>query len=124
MKTKYLPLPVAALIYLFTADHPACAQVWTLTGAPSEKWYAVASSADGSNLVASANSAGLLYTSRDGGANWTPTGAPAIGWGPVASSADGATLLAVGFTGSAYPIYTSTDSGANWTLTCPVPLMQ
>ena len=73
-------------------------------------WYGVASSADGTKLVASVWN-GQLYTSTDSGATWTPR-ASSGGWFGVASSADGAKLIAAMVNGQ---LYTSSDSGTNWT---------
>ena len=70
----------------------------------------VASSADGTKLVAGVNS-GQIYTSTDSGATWTPR--PASGqWYSVASSSDGTKLVAASLNGQ---IYTSTTSGTTWT---------
>ena len=73
-------------------------------------WAAIASSADGSKLVAVV-SGGQIYTSTDSGVTWTPH-ASNQGWTCVASSADGSKLVAGVQDGQ---IYTSTDSGATWT---------
>jgi photosystem II stability/assembly factor-like uncharacterized protein len=70
----------------------------------------VASSADGSKLVAVV-SWGQIYTSVDSGATWTSRG-PTGNWYDVASSSDGSKLVAVVNWGQ---IYTSRDSGATWT---------
>jgi len=43
---------VAAFSGLFTAVNPAFAQDWTLTSAPNLPWSSIASSADGTKLVA------------------------------------------------------------------------
>jgi hypothetical protein len=82
---------------------------WIPVGA-NRNWTSVASSADGSHLVA-AELNGLLYTSIDSGVSWTPR-AESRSWRSVASSADGSRLVAV-----AYPsqLYTSIDSGVTWT---------
>jgi photosystem II stability/assembly factor-like uncharacterized protein len=107
---------------------------WTLTSAPTNYWSSVASSADGTKLVAAVSSLpmhvlspGLIYTSSDGGATWTPTSAPSNFWASVASSADGARLVALGTLGWRWvgptngyylgdgAIYRSQDSGATWT---------
>ena len=112
MKMKYLPLAVAALCGLFTAVHPAFAQNWTLTSAPSNYWASVASSADGSKLVAACSTG--VYASTDSGATWTLTSAPSNNWVSVASSADGTKLVAAVQGGG---IYTSPDSGFTWTQT-------
>jgi len=80
-------------------------------------WSAVASSADGSKLVAVVSS-GLIYTSSDTGLSWTPrSGAGVRNWSGVASSADGDKLVAVvGIpNGHGGQIYTSTDAGLTWT---------
>ena len=73
-------------------------------------WQSVASSADGTKLVA-AVLGGQIYTSTDSGTNWTPR-AFTTNWQAVASSADGTKLVAAVYDGQ---LYTSTNSGANWT---------
>src|SRR5208337_4514647 len=75
-----------------------------------QSWSAVASSADGSELVAAANG-GLIYISTDSGATWMPTGAPSTNWSAIAMSADGSQLLAAVKGGL---LYTSSNSGATW----------
>jgi hypothetical protein len=87
--------------------------VWTAR-AFGANWSSVASSADGTKLVATVYG-GLIYTSTDAGTNWTPRG-PNLSWQGVASSADGTKLVAVA---RFAPIYTSTDSGTNWTARGP-----
>ncbi|MGR6797305.1 WD40/YVTN/BNR-like repeat-containing protein [Sphaerotilus sulfidivorans] len=74
-------------------------------------WTDVASSSDGSRLVATVDNtgSGLIYVSIDSGVTWATSGAPNIGWKSVASSADGLRLVA-----AASAIYTSTDGGTNW----------
>jgi photosystem II stability/assembly factor-like uncharacterized protein len=98
---------------------------WTLTSAPSNYWVSVASSADGSRLIASAQlnytydnsnpfivlSPDGIWTSTNSGATWISNNVPHVqNWSSVASSADGKGLIAA--TQSA--IYTSTNSGAVW----------
>lgn len=92
--------------------------VWTQiqTSAPTLPWKAVASSADGTKLIAvvgavSVGTTGPIYTSGDSGVTWTQTSAPQQGWSSVASSADGSKLVAV----ADGCIYTSGDSGVTWT---------
>ena len=85
-----------------------------------QEWNSVASSADGTKLVAVVNS-GYVYTSVDSGTTWTQRGTQQ-NWGSVASSADGTMLVAIAF-GQVSPdgslvgsgIYTSDDSGTTWT---------
>jgi photosystem II stability/assembly factor-like uncharacterized protein len=100
----------------------AIGQSWKVN--PSTfNWSAIASSADGTRLVATIYS-GNIYTSTNSGANWLLHNSNPINsllaWSSVASSADGTRLVAtVGSSpfgaGSGY-IYTSSDSGASWVL--------
>jgi hypothetical protein len=92
---------------------------WTVTGAPTNYWSCVASSADGTRLAAGTigvNSqgylelGGLIYVSTDSGTTWMRTSAPTNAWASIASSADGTKLAAA----SPISIYTSADSGASW----------
>lgn len=82
---------------------------WT-TRATIQAWRDVASSSDGTKLVAVVNM-GQIYTSTDAGATWTARDTIRT-WHRVASSASGSKLVAVTFGGQ---IYTSTDSGLSWT---------
>jgi hypothetical protein len=78
----------------------------------TREWSSVASSADGSKLVAAvAINNGQIYTSSDRGVTWTAQ-VLSGDWRSVASSSDGSKLVAVVAAGR---IYTSTDSGVNWT---------
>lgn len=70
-------------------------------------WASIASSANGSKLVAVADQ---LYTSVDFGETWTPRGCISPSWASVASSSDGVKLVAVEYD----RIYTSGDSGVSW----------
>jgi hypothetical protein len=90
---------------------------WVLSSAPNNVWSSVASSADGSHLVATAYPGGI-YTSADSGATWTLTSAPNnFYWTSVACSADGIHLVATVYFGGTFGgIYTSADSGTTWTL--------
>src|SRR5205814_872554 len=53
---------------------------WMPSSAPTTNWTSVASSADGTKLVAAAGGldgpAGAIYLSADGGRNWTASSAP------------------------------------------------
>jgi len=93
-------------------------QSWTAR-AGSAAWSSVASSADGTKLVATVgnnlSASGYIYTSTDSGASWTPRDS-ARQWVAVASSTDGTKLVAANYSGSANPgIYTSANAGTNWT---------
>ena len=88
---------------------------WTQTGAPSQDWESIASSADGTRLAAA--SVDFIYTSTNGGVNWTQTSAPEAGWSSIASSADGTHLAAAIYGVGSEGIYTSTNAGINWTPT-------
>jgi hypothetical protein len=82
---------------------------WVARESP-RRWIAVASSADGSRLLA-ADVGGRLYTSADSGVTWTPHESNRL-WIAVSSSADGKKLAAAAMTGQ---IYISNDAGATWT---------
>ena len=90
---------------------------WTQHSATSvtKYWSDIASSADGTKLVALAGD-DYVYTSTNSGESWTqrsPAGAGVIKrWRTVASSADGTKLVIAA--DNDY-VYTSTDSGATWT---------
>jgi RNA polymerase sigma factor (sigma-70 family) len=93
----------------------------------NRSWQYLATSADGTKLVATVSGAGPIYVSKNSGASWHATGAPEGLWAGLASSADGTKLLAVGSdyehvinplihspTATTAWIYTSTNSGATW----------
>lgn len=90
--------------------------MWIQTSAPNQHWQCIASSADGSKLVAVADNnngnIGVIYTSTNSGTTWTSNNAPNATWNCVASSADGTHLAATVYLGG---IYTSTNAGGNWT---------
>jgi hypothetical protein len=83
----------------------------------SRNWDGIASSADGTKLVASVRD-GYLYVSTDSGATWTQR-ENARGWGTPfggagAVSGNGATMIAgVGYQTTGQ-LYVSMDSGSNW----------
>ncbi|MBI4659535.1 MAG: hypothetical protein HY735_11905 [Verrucomicrobia bacterium] len=80
----------------------------------------LASSADGTRLVAVDGNLGFIYTSTNSGTNWTARAGPlGRNWRAVASSADGMRLVAGSVYGVSGPdggIFTSIDSGVTWTL--------
>jgi hypothetical protein len=90
-------------------------QTWQLTPAPSNQWCSVASSGDGSILVAAAAysgssiDGGLIFVSTNAGTDWVATTAPSNRWYSVACSADGTRMVA-----GASGIFTSTNSGTTW----------
>ena len=85
-------------------------ETWTKTTAPSNLWMSVASSADGTRLIAVAGALtqrGPIYTSSDSGLTWTSNNVPQTNWTTVAISADGCKLVAGGARGSVGPIFIS-----------------
>ena len=81
-----------------------------ITAGPTPDWQAIASSADGSKLIA-APAPGQIHTSSDAGATWTARES-SRNWSAVASSADGSKLVAAALGGY---LYTSADGGVSWT---------
>jgi hypothetical protein len=99
---------------------------WTAR-TPARNWRSIASSADGSKLVAAVYNDVLdaqqpIYLSTDFGVTWTPSPAWPAGqpdthsFYRVASSQDGTKLAAAERFGK---IYTSSDSGLTWTARTP-----
>jgi len=72
---------------------------WTQANNPAVWGLSMATSADGSRLIAAGNS---VFTSTDSGATWVSNNAPVTDWSAVASSADGAKLVAVVSGGGIY----------------------
>ena len=96
-------------IYIYRSTNSGLS--WSVvTNSPALVWQAVASSSDGTRLVAVA-SGGQVWTSTDSGSSWTARGS-SQNWSSVASSSDGTKLVAVVSGGS---IWTSTNAGTNWT---------
>src|ERR1700733_4560704 len=86
----------AAILFCSAKFDFASAQSWTRTSAPTNAWTAVATSADGTRLVAVGGN--FIYTSTNYGSTWISNNAPMAGWTEVASSSDGTKLAAgVGF---------------------------
>lgn len=80
-------------------------------------WTGLASSSDGSKLVAVARN-DRIYVSTDFGDTWTPRGTTQT-WTAVASSSDGSVMLAADDWNSW--IWRSTDSGLTWAATSGAP---
>jgi|GEM_PF-1676636 len=79
---------------------------------PASAWFGVASSADGTKLVA-VTWCGPIFTSTDSGATWVnQSDAGNHCWKNVTSSADGTKLAAINSNDG--HIYTSVDSGVTW----------
>jgi len=94
---------------------------WSSNIVPSAYWSAVASSADGTRLLAVSTTdipsyAYRIYVSQSSGATWSLSSAPALDWTSVASCADGKRQVAAATTTAYSPgaIYVSADSGTNW----------
>jgi hypothetical protein len=77
---------------------------WELTTAPSNQWNFVASSSDGTTLLAvpGAYQTGPIYISTNSGVTWTTNNSPNLFWGAVASAADGGKLVAAAFADASY----------------------
>ena len=89
------------------------AKTWRQTGASDLNWISIASSSDGTRMIA-ANYAGDLYQSINSGQTWNGLTVASLGsadWTGVASSSDGTILAAVLFDNG---IYLSTNSGTSW----------
>lgn len=102
----------ATTFFFCGLSYLAFAQTWTQTSAPNASWAGVASSVDGSKLIAACDPSGGIYTSTNSGLTWISNAVPAVGWNSVASSADGS-LLAAGSASAG--VYVSTNGGAVWT---------
>ena len=97
---------------------------WTPTSAPATNWIALASSADGCQLVVVAGGklvlldqavTGPIYTSTNSGATWKSNNVPVHNWTCVTASADGCKLVAAdtGILSSNVP--GATVGGGIWT---------
>ena len=116
MNAKMIQLIPLTSTLVLTVANCALAQTWAPSDAPVESWSGIASSADGTKLVAVADGGGI-YTSADSGNTWVTNEAPYESWIATASSADGTKLVAASF--GSYPdtnsgVYVSTNSGATW----------
>lgn len=97
---------------------------WTNPPSPAEL-DCIATSADGTKLVAGTIYYDGLYLSTNSGLSWSATAPQNLQWGAVASSADGSKKVAAVYASSVLysnstwfniggPIYVSADSGATW----------
>src|SRR5689334_11717209 len=107
---KALALILRAICGCAFADL-AYAQEWSKAPAPlNHFWNAIASSADGTKLVAADAVRGQICTSTNSGATWDLASAPGHSWSCVGSSADGTKLVAAAGNleeGTSGPIYRS-----------------
>ena len=120
MTFRFAPATLgAANVYTITIQSSTSVaqigSVWTeRTSAGNYNWRSVASSSDGTKLVAVEfrGYSGSIHISSDSGATWierTSTGS--ADWADVASSSDGTKLVAISYSGG---MFTSSDSGATW----------
>ena len=84
---------------LMAATGAVAGWVWTPRES-SRNWSSVASSSDGTKLVAVVNG-GQIYTSINSGVSWTPRES-SRNWYSVASSSDGTKLVAVAHSDQIY----------------------
>jgi hypothetical protein len=106
MKSRLLELCFLGTMALCFFPSSGSTQTWTQTSAPGVTWRSVASSSDGTRLIAAGDEG--IYGSLDGGLTWlflnpTPSGS-------IACSADGTRIIAA----ASGAVYTSPDSGATW----------
>ena len=101
MPTKASTLASAAGLGMFALVNSVLAQGWIAASAPVTNWFALASSADATTILAAVNqdpyqsgNGGPIYISTNSGATWILAGAPVTNWIAVASSADGVRLVA------------------------------
>ncbi|HZM04375.1 MAG TPA: hypothetical protein VFC44_15340 [Candidatus Saccharimonadales bacterium] len=107
---------IISVLAVLAGINQAAAQTWTGTSARTDvNWLSVASSSDGTKLVAAGNyPTWSAYVSTNSGGTWIEC-LTNIGFSSVASSSDG-TKLAGGQEYSGF-IFTSTNSGGTWTQT-------
>jgi hypothetical protein len=84
--------------FLYTSANSGA--IWRRTRAPKNGWSSVASSADGTRLVAATQIGDAIYLSSDSGTTWMSANAPAGNWTAITCSADGGGIVAVGNNGS------------------------
>jgi hypothetical protein len=118
MRAIKTSLLVTVLIVLATF---ASAQMWMPTSTPNIGWTSVASSADGTKLIAGGVGVGRIYfVSTNSGTTWITNAEPRLGpeyeyaqyagWSFITLSADGTTFAAK----EGNIIWVSTNSGISW----------
>lgn len=105
-------LASAANGYLYTSSTTGGAVV-ELTSAGNRSWSALAVSADGTTMYASA-AGGDVLKSVNGGATWAVTGAGQKSWTSLSTNTNGSTVMGTVNAGYAYR---STDFGSSWSQT-------
>ena len=123
MRSLWSTKSSVGVIALFTCfGVVADAQTWVASDAPGHIWSSIASSADGTKVVAVSSDYqiqgsipyGSIFLSTNSGMNWlSVTNVPAGEWICAASSADGLKLSAIDAAGGL--IWESLDGGVNWT---------
>ena len=94
--------------------------LWNDSGLAHGNWTALASSADGSRIVATEAGTGISV-SYNNGSSWASTNSTTSAWHAIASSADGSKLVAAVYSGGIYSssgaawAQDSGTSGGNWT---------
>ena len=118
---------IATLVAVWLASETPLRANPPFTSAPNGTWESVASSADGSRIVAVSNNRigapGMIYASTNSGADWSSSINANVDWEAIASSADGRKLIAAyGLPSQSGLVYLSTNSGMSWTLANIPPL--
>src|SRR5690606_22946737 len=95
-------------------------ETWTERNFADHDWRSVASSDDGSKLVAAGWEA-RIHTSSDSGETWTAHDSPgSLSWSAVAASADGTRLFAAG----PGQLASSINSGETWRVRPVLPPLE
>jgi hypothetical protein len=106
---------------------------WAMASAPTNyPWSYVATSADGTKLVAVASETpdvlGTIYLSTNSGADWMTTSSSAATWRAVTCSADGAKVVAASYANGIYTLQTTPEpllsfrsAKANALFSWPIP---
>jgi hypothetical protein len=118
----HIILPGAVFFSALAALCPASAQTWTQTSAPVTQWNCLASSADGTKLIAISGFNWNYCISTNSGSTWTTNTEPQAGglnstWQSIAVSADGTEYAGI----VDNSVWVSTNSGVSWSSNNIVP---
>lgn len=92
----------------------------SLPSAGERSWASIATSQDGSVVVAADGAGGAIYISRDFGVTWSElTGAGSRNWRTIVLSSDGSKIKAI--TTNTVKLYESNDFGATWSENSTLP---